>query len=91
MRSALNMRVLIVKSVRAYCFYCLINIDSFTTDSDYKRFVESLQNPESDAPVSLDSYLEELEEKERLQKGVDKYSIFLYSSNTCAITTDRSK
>ena len=38
-------------------------------DNDYKRFLESVENPEPEPTVSLDSYLEELEEKERQIKG----------------------
>ncbi|XP_025080141.1 regulator of nonsense transcripts 3A-like isoform X2 [Pomacea canaliculata] len=38
-------------------------------DSDYKRFLETLQNPEPESSVSIDTYLEELEERERQQKA----------------------
>ena len=38
-------------------------------DSDYKRFAEAQESPEAEPQLSLDTYLEELEEKERLNKG----------------------
>lgn len=46
------------------------------TDSDYKRFLETLQNPEPESSVSIDTYLEELEERERQQKGETVWQSF---------------
>ncbi|KAJ8309832.1 hypothetical protein KUTeg_011697 [Tegillarca granosa] len=38
-------------------------------DSDYQKFLDSLQNPEEENVVSIETYLEELEAKERENKG----------------------
>jgi len=43
------------------------------TDSDYLKFVENLQNPDPEPVTSLDNYLEELENREKVLKGIHLY------------------
>ena len=42
----------------------------FFSDGDYLKFLDSLDHPDSDEVVSIDTYLEELEAKERDAKGI---------------------
>ena len=45
------------------------NANIFVTDSDYVKFLDSLDHPDSDDVVPIETYLEELEAKEREVKG----------------------
>lgn len=41
----------------------------YSLDADYLKFLDSLQNPETEDVMSMDTYLEKLEAKEREAKG----------------------
>jgi len=41
-------------------------------DPDYVKFLDALQNPEYEEIVSIETYLEQLEAKEREAKGMLK-------------------
>jgi hypothetical protein len=51
-------------SIVTLLFICFI----LSSDADYKKFLESLKS-DAEPTMSVDSYLEELEEKERQRKG----------------------
>ena len=52
-------------------------------DPDYVKFLDALQNPEYEEIVSIETYLEQLEAKEREAKGMLKiWRSWLW--NTCS-------
>ena len=44
-------------------------------DPDYVKFLDALQNPAYEEIVSIETYLEQLEAKEREAKGMLKYGV----------------
>lgn len=54
----------------------------FFTDSDYKKFLESLSKPQESSPVSLDAMVAEVETKEN-NIGLEINSFYVYCQWKC--------